>query len=311
MKNLKRCTGSAARRPSAADRSDAAAGRVRRDRLPRRGGGLGGDSRRCGSAGRRPSASPRPTACAWACKRQPPATKPLSSAAWTETAAYLATSRPTAVNLFWALDRMKAAAAGLRGQPPGEIAAALLAEAQAIHEEDRQMCRAIGRHGAETAVRRAGRAHPLQRRRAGHGRLRHRLGGVLRRGRGGQTAARLRRRDPAALAGRAADRLGTAAARDRRDADLRQHGGPGDARGPGPGGGHRGRSHRRQRRHGQQDRHLRRGRVGRRPQNPLLRRRARQHLRPVDWRAEQRFPSSSATPARSPTASAGRRRPRA
>ena len=43
---------------------------------------------------------------------------------------------------------MKAVAAGLRGQPPGEIAAALLDEAKAIHEEDRRMCRAIGRHGA-------------------------------------------------------------------------------------------------------------------------------------------------------------------
>ena len=66
-----------------------------------------------------------------------------------ETADYLATSRPTAVNLFWALERMKAAAEHLRGEPTAEIAAALLAEARAIHEEDRQMCRAIGRHGAE------------------------------------------------------------------------------------------------------------------------------------------------------------------
>jgi methylthioribose-1-phosphate isomerase len=65
-----------------------------------------------------------------------------------EVTAYLAGSRPTAVNLFWALDRMKAAAARRRGRPAGEIAAALLAEARAIHEEDRQMCRAIGRHGA-------------------------------------------------------------------------------------------------------------------------------------------------------------------
>ena len=31
---------------------------------------------------------------------------------------------------------------------PGEITAALLAEARTIHEEDRQMCRAMGRHGA-------------------------------------------------------------------------------------------------------------------------------------------------------------------
>lgn len=67
-----------------------------------------------------------------------------------EVADYLATSRPTAVNLFWALDRMRAAAAKLRGRlSPTEIHAALLAEARAIHEEDRAMCHAIGRHGAE------------------------------------------------------------------------------------------------------------------------------------------------------------------
>jgi methylthioribose-1-phosphate isomerase len=68
------------------------------------------------------------------------------------TADYLATSRPTAVNLFWALDRMKDAAERLRGRPTAEIAAGLLAEARAIHEEDRQMCRAIGRHGAKLLV---------------------------------------------------------------------------------------------------------------------------------------------------------------
>jgi methylthioribose-1-phosphate isomerase len=66
-----------------------------------------------------------------------------------ETADYLATSRPTAVNLFWALERMKQAASRFRNLPSAEIAAGLLAEARAIHEEDRQMCRAIGRHGAE------------------------------------------------------------------------------------------------------------------------------------------------------------------
>ncbi len=66
-----------------------------------------------------------------------------------EAADRLATSRPTAVNLFWALERMKQAACRFRGRPTAEIAAALLAEARAIHEEDRQMCRAIGRHGAE------------------------------------------------------------------------------------------------------------------------------------------------------------------
>jgi methylthioribose-1-phosphate isomerase len=66
-----------------------------------------------------------------------------------QVADYLAASRPTAVNLFWALERMKRLAERHRGRKqPGEIAAALLEEARAIHEEDRQMCRAIGRHGA-------------------------------------------------------------------------------------------------------------------------------------------------------------------
>jgi len=62
---------------------------------------------------------------------------------------YLAQARPTAVNLFWALDRMKATARRLADRQPPEIAAALLAEARAIHEEDKRICRAIGRHGAE------------------------------------------------------------------------------------------------------------------------------------------------------------------
>jgi methylthioribose-1-phosphate isomerase len=57
-----------------------------------------------------------------------------------EVTAYLASSRPTAVNLFWALERMKKAA--VQGHN-------LLAEARAIHEEDRAMCHAIGRYGAE------------------------------------------------------------------------------------------------------------------------------------------------------------------
>ncbi len=65
-----------------------------------------------------------------------------------EVAKYLATSRPTAVNLFWALERMTRKAAEMRGKPPAEIAEVLLAEAIAIHEEDRRMCRDIGRHGA-------------------------------------------------------------------------------------------------------------------------------------------------------------------
>jgi methylthioribose-1-phosphate isomerase len=37
----------------------------------------------------------------------------------------------------------------MQDRPPQQVAAALLDEARAIHEEDRRMCRAIGRHGAE------------------------------------------------------------------------------------------------------------------------------------------------------------------
>jgi methylthioribose-1-phosphate isomerase len=65
-----------------------------------------------------------------------------------QVADYLASSRPTAVNLFWALDRMRRRARELRGSlPPREILQSLLDEARAIEAEDRQMCRDIGRHG--------------------------------------------------------------------------------------------------------------------------------------------------------------------
>jgi len=74
------------------------------------------------------------------------------AAACVEKAAdHLAASRPTAVNLFWALERMRRRSRALAEQAEsiGSFRDGLLAEAQAIHEEDRQMCRAIGRHGAE------------------------------------------------------------------------------------------------------------------------------------------------------------------
>jgi methylthioribose-1-phosphate isomerase len=60
----------------------------------------------------------------------------------------LRTSRPTAVNLFWALDRMRAAAERSAAPTSDDLARELLEEARAIEEEDRRTCRAIGRHGA-------------------------------------------------------------------------------------------------------------------------------------------------------------------
>jgi methylthioribose-1-phosphate isomerase len=62
--------------------------------------------------------------------------------------AYLATSRPTAVNLFWALDRMKQRAHVLvdAGGEPDAIKQALLDEAKLIQSEDEATCRMIGEH---------------------------------------------------------------------------------------------------------------------------------------------------------------------
>jgi len=74
-----------------------------------------------------------------------------------EVTSYLATSRPTAVNLFWALDRMRAKGRALLGQTSlAAVQARLLAEAQAIHEEDRNICHAIGRFGAQLLADRSG-----------------------------------------------------------------------------------------------------------------------------------------------------------
>ncbi len=59
-------------------------------------------------------------------------------------------TRPTAVNLFWAIERMKKrfAAAAQAGESVEEIKAGLLAEAQQIHDGDVASCRALGSHGA-------------------------------------------------------------------------------------------------------------------------------------------------------------------
>jgi len=62
-----------------------------------------------------------------------------------EVCNHLATSRPTAVNLFWALDRMKRVAA--EEQDPQRIKGRLLDEAIAMVEEDTRVVRAIGEHG--------------------------------------------------------------------------------------------------------------------------------------------------------------------
>jgi len=71
---------------------------------------------------------------------------------------YLASSRPTAVNLFWALDRMEQKAVGIveaeetaKLSPARRraILGAILEEACRVHAEDKELCAEIGRHGAK------------------------------------------------------------------------------------------------------------------------------------------------------------------
>ena len=63
-----------------------------------------------------------------------------------DTAHRIRETRPTAVNLAWAIDRL-VAAAHARGDDPRAIVEALRSEAQAILDEDRAMCERIGEHG--------------------------------------------------------------------------------------------------------------------------------------------------------------------
>jgi methylthioribose-1-phosphate isomerase len=63
-----------------------------------------------------------------------------------DTCAYLATSRPTAANLFWALERMRRVSTADKENSLAEL---LLIEAAAIDAEDRAACAAIGRHGTD------------------------------------------------------------------------------------------------------------------------------------------------------------------
>jgi methylthioribose-1-phosphate isomerase len=77
-----------------------------------------------------------------------------------ESAGYLASSRPTAVNLFWAMDRVCKKAEHFVSAQPGVtfkgLQEAVLAEANAINQEDVDMCRQIGRNGQKFIKQDAG-----------------------------------------------------------------------------------------------------------------------------------------------------------
>ena len=169
----------------------------------------------------------------------------------------LVCARPTAVNLAYAVRRVADAAAG---HPPGpERAAAALAEARAIERQEIASSDALATHGADLLcgldVRRvlthcntgrAGRAGPR------HGAGRDRRTACPRRARAGA-----RRRDAAAVAGRAADRLRARPPRDRARGDRRRRRRRADRAWRGRCGGPRLRPGRGQRRCRQQGRHLR------------------------------------------------------
>jgi len=63
-----------------------------------------------------------------------------------EACSALAVSRPTAVNLAWAVARQRAVIDGHHGAP-GELVDALVASARRIHADEVERCEAIGRHG--------------------------------------------------------------------------------------------------------------------------------------------------------------------
>ena len=60
----------------------------------------------------------------------------------------LAATRPTAVNLFWAIERMKRTLAALQGWPVSVIKQKLVEESQKVLDEDVAMNRTMGRHGS-------------------------------------------------------------------------------------------------------------------------------------------------------------------
>jgi len=62
--------------------------------------------------------------------------------------AELASTRPTAVNLFWGIERMKRLYSSIRHLPLDQIRDRLITEAKLVREEDIEINRAIGRHGA-------------------------------------------------------------------------------------------------------------------------------------------------------------------
>ena len=263
------------------------------------------------SAGRRRSASRRRTACASACNE---------GRSVDDVCDYLATSRPTAVNLFWALERMRRVAGVERARDASAGRSPMLQVACSPKPapSTTKTARCAPRSPATAPT-----CSPICP--TGAGILTHCNAGALVSGSGDGTALAVifelarRGKRPHVLADETRPLLQGArltmwelhAARHRRHADLRLDRRPSDARRPRAGRDHRRRPHRRQRRHGEQDRHLQRGDAGPRPRHPVLRRRADDDVSTSRSPAAARFRSNSAPRKKSRTASAAKRRPAA
>ncbi len=179
--------------------------------------------------------------------------------------ARLAGTRPTAVNLFWAIDRMKRLFIELRAEAAtmAEVRDRILAEAHAMYDEDIAACKAMGAFGGKLLPDEGGvlthcNAGALAT--CGYGTAL----GVIRAAveQGKQIHVYADETRPFLQGARLtawelmADGIPTTVICDNNDGDLRQHGGQPDARGEDQGrGGGRG-PHCRERRFRQQDRHL-------------------------------------------------------
>ena len=171
---------------------------------------------------------------------------PALAAEWTDMCSTLAATRPTAVNLFWAIERMRRRFDATAAQGGDLLRSALLVEALAILQGGPRRLPAHGRPRGGAPAAAGARAHPLQRGSARHRRLRHGARRRPLRGTSRQARGRLRGRDAALAAGSAAHGVGADAGRHRRDADHGRRGrAPDGARRDQRGGGGRG-SHRRE-----------------------------------------------------------------
>ena len=92
-------------------------------------------------------------------KNSPATTVPALAADFETMCRTLAATRPTAVNLFWAIERMKhrfSELASHTGATPASIRTGLIAEAQRMYDEDIAACRRMGSHGAALLPRSGG-----------------------------------------------------------------------------------------------------------------------------------------------------------